>query len=181
MPIAVFGRKAFEVSSKKTYTFDGLQYGSSLSTESQDAAGKKPSTYTKGPELNTLSFKVMLDVMQGVNPRQELDDWEKIKDAAVAYPFILKNKPLGSSKWLLESVQLSNTIIDNLGNILAGEINLQFKEYVRAGKAKVTSTTGGGVNVQHQLLNNQDKEGAKRDNPNMKVAFQEKRWMYWNT
>ncbi len=56
-----FCRKSFEANSDKVYTFDGLSYSSSLQTEKQDALNSKPSTYIKGADLDSLSFKVKLD------------------------------------------------------------------------------------------------------------------------
>ncbi|MFO7153932.1 MAG: phage tail protein [Caldicoprobacter oshimai] len=184
MPIAVFGPKAFEVTQDKIYTFDGLQYTSSLNTEKQDAAGKKPSTYNKGPALDTFSITIMLDAALGVNPRREIEEWIAIKDAGVAYPFVLGNRPWGSNKWLLVEVQVIAQVIDNAGNILKAEISLKFDEYVRPGSAAAKSTSGGsskkssnktsapGIQLPPltgpvNLLGAQDKAVTKRKNPNM--------------
>lgn len=176
MPVAVFGKKVFQITQSKIYTFDDLQYGSSLDTEKQDAVGKKSSTYNKGPGLNSLSIKVSLDASLGVNPRREIEEWETIKDAGIAYPFILGSRPLGRNKWLLVDIQATTQVIDNAGNILAAELALKFDEYVRPGSASVskpsnkTYTPGvklpavtGDVNI----LGPQDKSGLKRTNPNM--------------
>jgi len=154
--IAVFGAKVFQVTSSKIHTFDELQYGSTLETEKQDAAGKKPSTYNKGPGLNSLSAKINLDVALGLNPRRELEEWEAIKDDAVAYPFILGGRPLGNHKWLLVDVQTDKLRIDNLGNILSGTLSLKFDEFVRPGSAgakKSGSKRTPGVSSQETAKN----------------------------
>jgi phage protein U len=134
MAIATFGTKVFQVSTSKMYTFNDFQYSSSLQTEKQEVLGRKPSTYNKGPDLDSMSFKIHIDAAFGVNPRVEMESWRAIMNAGVAYPFILGGKPLGSSKWLLVSVDESNVNIDNAGKILGVDIDLKFDEYVSAGK-----------------------------------------------
>jgi len=144
MAIAVFGNKMFVVTSSKIITFNDFQYGSTLETEKQDAAGKKPSTYNKGPGLDTLSIKIRLSADLGVNPRNQLGEWLKVKDAGVAYPFILGGKPFRPNKWLLVDVQASEGVIDNDGNFLALTLSLSFDEYVRPGSKTEKSTSGTG-------------------------------------
>jgi|GEM_PF-1214700 hypothetical protein len=181
MPIAVFGSKVFEITDSKIYTMDGLQYGTTLETEKQDAEGKKPSTYNKGPGLNSFSFTLKLDVTQGVNPRREMESWEQIKDASVAYPFILGRSPLGlGNKWLLVDIQASNSVIDNQGNMLKVDLQMKFDEYVRPGSAETSKSSSkksrGSKNVSVPGLEPmdyvssygpEDKTDYKRSNPGM--------------
>lgn len=187
MPIAVFGPKVFEVTQSKIYTFDGFQYSSNLNTDKQDAAGKKPSTLNKGPGLDAFGITIVLDAAFGVNPRREIDDWLAIKDAGIAYPFILGNRPFGQNKWLLVDVQATVQAIDNAGNILRAEVSLKFDEYVRPGSAAAKASAGGSSKKKSSgkasapgiklpplsgpvnLLGSQDKATAKRKNPNMTV------------
>lgn len=177
MPIAVFGTKAFEVTQNRIYTFENIQYGSTLSTQKQDSSGKKPSTYNKGPGLNTLSISIKLDVSLGVNPRKEIEEWEAIKDAGIAYPFLLGGRPLGKNKWLLVSVQAIMLVIDNSGNVLSAELELKFDEYLRPGSMSA-STSGGTYTPGIQLppvsgdayILSSDKSGLKRSNQNMPQA-----------
>lgn len=184
MSIAVFGNKIFQVTQDRIYTFDGIQYGSSLNTEKQDASGKKPSTYNKGPGLNSLSIKISLDVSLGVNPRSEIEEWESIKDAGVAYPFILGSRPLGKNKWLLVDVQATMQVIDSNGNVLAAELSLKFDEYVRAGSASASKSSqqasySPGIQLpsidDYNILSSQNTEvGLKRNNYRMTQAKMER-------
>lgn len=135
MSIAAFGTKVFEVSGEKIYTFQDFQCSASLQTEKQDSVGNKPSTYNKGTDLDSIGFKVKLDVSYGVNPRYEWEEWKSIMESSVPYPFILGGKPIGSNKYLLIGVKPSNFNIDNNGNILSLELDLNFDEYVRDGTA----------------------------------------------
>lgn len=177
MPIAVFGSKVFEVTDSKIYTLGDMQYSSTLETEKQDAEGTKPSTYNKGPSLNTFGFTLKLNAVYGTNPRSEMEDWERIKDAGVAYSFILGRSPLGlGNKWLLVELQASNLVVDNVGNILAADLALKFDEYVRPGAAKEKKDAKSKGNVifpgllqpdDEGTYGPEDKSGYKRDNPEM--------------
>jgi hypothetical protein len=177
VPIASFAGKVFQVNSDRTYTFSDFQYSAGLQTEKQDAEGKKPSTYNKGADLDSMNFKIKLDVSLGVNPRREWEEWQSIMNSAVAYPFILGNKPIGNNKWLLVSVNPGNFVIDNNGNILSMELSLQFDEYVRPGSAQASKQKMSSPGLSESeyeallsdILGSPDKANLKRDNPNMRI------------
>jgi len=141
MSIASFGTKVFEVSGDKIYTFQDFQCSASLQTEKQDSVGNKPSTYNKGSDLDTIGFKLKLDISYGINPRNEWEDWKTIMESSVSYPFILGGKPIGNNKYLLVGVKPSNFNVDNKGNILSMELDFSFDEYVREGTADTKKTS----------------------------------------
>ncbi|RCX20874.1 GpU protein [Anaerobacterium chartisolvens] len=179
MPIAVFANKSFQVSNRKLYTFNEFTTGGALQTEKQDVAGKKPSTYIKGSDLDTMSFNVPLDNSFGMDVREEYESWKTIKDARKAYTFILGNKPFGTNKWLLTSVALSDTTIDKKGNIIKGKLQLQFDEYVRAGSASASKSSSkksakgvsaGDKSILDALISGEDKAAQKRTNTNASIA-----------
>lgn len=175
MPIAVFAGKTFNVSSEKVYTFNEFNLSSSLNTESQDVDGKKPSTYVKGPGLNTMSFSIPVKISFGYYPLAEYESWETIKDKAIAYPFIIGGKPIGVNKWQLKNVSLNNTTADNKGTILSGVIQLEFEEYIRPGsKANSSSGSSPGVSsgsgIKYTDILPKDKGSQKRNNTNVTAA-----------
>lgn len=185
MAIASFSNKIFSINSNKIYTFSDLQYSTNYETEAQDVEGKKPSTYKKGSGLNAMSFSIKLDASFKVNPRKEITDWENIKASGTPYPFILGNKSLGSNKWLLKDVSVSDMNIDNAGKILSATLNLKFEEYVRPGsksnsssskKAKKSAGVKTSVKVDPKLLmpTTDEKATAKRTNVIMDEAVARK-------
>jgi len=104
-----------------------------------------------------------------------LEEWESIKDASTAYPFVLGSKPFGANKYLLVEANGSNFIIDNEGNILALDLELKFDEYVRHGSAAASKTSAksssGAVAVKTSVsspkpisYDSPDKSGLKRNN-----------------
>lgn len=180
MQIAIFAKKTFQVSSRKVYTFDEFATGSTLQTEKQDVAGKKPSTYIKGSDLDSMSFNISLNRSLGMNVRAEYESWKALEESKVPYPFILGGRPFGPNKWLLTSVNLNGVKIDGKGEIVSGVLQLQFEEYVRPGSAQASGTKSGGKapavkngsekDIGILLNTNTDKSTQKRSNPSAKVA-----------
>mgnify|MGYP000942291810 CR=1 FL=1 len=170
--IATFAGKAFQVDSNKIYTFSDFSYTSALKTEKQDVDGAKPSTYIKGPDLDSFNLTIKLDSSMGVNPRNEWGDWKRILYQKKAHPFILGGVPLNNAQWLLTSVSPSNVVIDNNGNIISLNLILKFEEYVRAGSKKDNSSGGTSVPELLKLLESQtysmpDNSNLKRENKQM--------------
>ena len=60
-----------------------------------------------------MSFEIPLKSSLGIDVRNEIEEWESIKERVQPSIFILGTKPLGNNKWLLLSTSTSNTIFDN--------------------------------------------------------------------
>jgi len=171
VPIASFAKKVFQVSSSRIYTISSLSWSGSLETESQEKLKSKPSTYIKGEALDTLSVEVVLRRDFKVDVRKEIEAWQAIKSKATPDYFILGTKPIGKNKWLLKSVGVSETQIDGKGNIVRAKLQLDFEEYVRAGKPQdKTKNVAKGVSLNltpsSYITNPPNKAENKRSNPN---------------
>lgn len=147
MPIAVFQKKVFQVSGNNKYLFDDLTWGSALNTESQEKLKSKPSTYIKGIALSTLNFSVPLRMDLGQDVRKEIESWEAILEKQAPDYFVLGTKPVGKNKWLLKSVGVSDTQVDNKGFLRKAVLKLDFEEYVREGKAEAKNNSSSSSNA----------------------------------
>ncbi|MBE1306041.1 hypothetical protein G4W71_18725 [Clostridium botulinum] len=134
MAIAVWGPMVFSVSLNKIYTFDGFSLSSSIDIEDQEREGSKPSTYIKGLNSDEISFTIPLIKQKKVNIRNEYINWINTQNKRIPYMLIINNKPVTSSKFLLTSVKLSNTLLDRKGDYFKATIEVTFKEFVRKGK-----------------------------------------------
>ncbi len=176
--IATYKNKSFQVSTNKKYIMNGIAWGGSLSTESQEKLGSKPSTYIKGASLDVLSFQITLKATLNLKVRKEIEDWEKIKLNAQPDYLIIGNKPLGVNKWLLKSTNASAVELDGDGNMIEAVLKLDFEEYVREGKAQQTknnSATTSFVNTQadQSIFDPPEKTSQKRNNNNAFTAYQD--------
>ena len=139
--IGSFANKVFKVSFNHLYTFDELTMNSELKIDEQEVDGNKPSTYIKGPGLDKVSLNVSLIKQKNIDVRNEIDEWKKIKDSKVPYHLIVGNRNLATYKFLLTNVDVSETKIGVSGEYLKAKVQLQFSEYVRAGKKEESTTT----------------------------------------
>lgn len=179
MPIAVFGKKVFQVSSKKVYTFDDFERSGTLETEAQETIGKRPATFIKFMGLETMSFSIKLDASLGVNVQQEYNWWINTRNSGKPQTFSIGGIPVTKNKWLLKSVAESDTIIDSRGKIKQTVLKLTFEEFVRAGtKPKDENNTPGKKSTTSKSKNNsknKTKKDKKRNNPNAKKAKKKKK------
>lgn len=168
MSVAAFQNKSFQVSGDRKYPLSSLEWGGSIDTEAQDKLQEKPSTYIKGLGLTTISFEVQLRSDFGVSVRTEIEEWEAIRDACKPDLFILGDRPLGRNKWLLKTVQASDTLMDGDGFLLRATLKLDFEEYVRAGSAKASTSAAAGttsvLTPDASIYSPTDKADQKRDN-----------------
>ncbi|MDU4598230.1 MAG: phage tail protein [Clostridium sporogenes] len=134
MAIAVWGPMVFSVSLNRIYPFNDFSLSSSIDIEEQEREGYKQSTYIKGLNLDEVSFSIPLIKQRRVNIRNEYIHWINTQNRRVPYMLIINNKPVTSSKFLLTSVKLSNTIFDKKGDYIRANIEVTFKEFVRKGK-----------------------------------------------
>lgn len=174
MAIASFGNKTFSVSNNRIYTFEEFSRTGTLNIEEQEVEGQKPSTYIKGSALDEISFKVTLFRQKGLDVRSEIDSWMAIKDSKVPYMLILGNKPVTTNKFLLTSVSESEASFDRNGNYLRVVIQLQFKEFVRAGAKKQENDTEANASSTKKSIkrgsSKKRRKSKKRTNKNVSTA-----------
>lgn len=182
MVVGSFGGKAFEVSLSKLNTPNKLNISSDLDTSTEEASGKKPTTTIKGSGLIKISAEVPLIASAGVNVQTEIDGWMTLKDAAVAYPFVLCGKAVSLNKFLLTSCSESDCVIVPINNepkLVKATLKLEWEEYLppRVQKHSTTSvakTAGaapGLIAVEtpaaYQTPTCTEKAEAKRNNVQM--------------
>lgn len=172
--VGKFGSKNFTVSRQKIYTFDGFTWSSKLETDKQNATGKKPTTAIKGAGLNSIKITLLLHRELGVHPRKEIEDWEKIKDAAVPNAFILGANPMGLNKYLVTDCSASKTVIDGNGDINSAELSLTFEEYLPAGKQVKSVAAGAKGNTRAAGLTVQNAYSVVTPTPQEKSQLKRK-------
>lgn len=163
--IGSFGSKTFSSSLNKIYTFEDMTENTSLNIEEQDVEGQKPSTYIKGPSLSDCSLTITLLRQKKVDVLSEINSWKNILAAAKPYPLVIGGKALSRYKYLIASISTSDVKIGPNGEYLFAKVQIQFKEYVRAGKNKEASK-----DKKPSGTSKEKKKTKKRKNPNVKKA-----------
>lgn len=136
MVIGTFGSKKFSVSSKKIYTFNGLELSTSINTEESENGSGKPTVKKTSGASDGLSFSITL-TNDNVNVRREIDDWINIQNKGTAYYMIFGKEKYGKNKWLVTSISVSDQEFLQNGIMRKATLNISFKEKV----VKRTATT----------------------------------------
>lgn len=129
--IGYFGAERFEITSNSVFTPNNdFQRTTAARFETLDRIGLKSLTEKIAPGLQQITFSIKVSAMLGLNPRQVLDRWVDLAEAAIPDVLVIGNKPLGSDLWLLKSATDAWEKIDGQGNILTATLSLTFEEYV---------------------------------------------------
>ena len=128
--IGSFGDVIFEVYPEKVRTFRDFQLQRSAKYAEHASHGHKGLLEFTGLSAATASFRIRLDAGLGINPKEELIALRGILTKHEAVLFILDGEPQGDGFWVLENLDESVEIVDNMGVLIAVEVSLKIKEYV---------------------------------------------------
>jgi phage protein U len=127
--IGSFGDIVFEVSTKKTKTFKDFERSGSARWNDHEVIGKKPKSEFAGPNLEEISYTILFKAELGINPIKELAKLRSMRDTGKVASFIIGGKPISTNYWSVQQLSESYKVIDNKGNILEAEVNVDLKEY----------------------------------------------------
>lgn len=124
--IGTLGDIVFETSAEKLLTFDGLMRTGEARLEEHAVIGRKPVIEYVGPALDKVSFNMRLDVMHGVNPRDEIKRLRDALGAGLVLPLTIGGEFYGD--FSIASLNEDNRRIDNRGNVLVAEVSISLTE-----------------------------------------------------
>jgi phage protein U len=128
--IGFFGDIIFETNDKRILTFQGFNRSSAGRWGKHDVIGRKPASEFIGPNLDKITFTVLLNGNHGVKPRYEMERWLYKERDGVAEPLVINNKGLGVDMWVVKSVSQMWNVILNKGEVLSGSVDVELEEYV---------------------------------------------------
>lgn len=101
-----------------------LKLSQKLKTEEKESekGGNKIVVRSLEPETLTVSYSAGFAV--GLDPRGEFDMLKKC--AGMQDKFVLGGQQISKTNFSLDEIELSNTILDNQGRILNGDLTLNF-------------------------------------------------------
>lgn len=128
--IGSLGNVIFEVSGEQLRTFDDFSRDGNSRFAKHDVLGIKPVKQFIGPDLDKIKFKIHLSAALGVNPVLEIETLREYMQNGESLTLIIGGKPVGSGKYTIESINESWTVVDNKGNIISIDADLELEEYV---------------------------------------------------
>ena len=132
-----------------------LELSQEINVEDQKSNSGQSKKVIKGLNSEELTIQYTTAFAIGVDPRGEFDMLKKC--AGKQDDFVLNGNIIGQDQFELDEVELSNTVLDDFGRILKGDITLKFNT------AKAPSNKGGKGKAKRKKKEKgaQDKKGKK--------------------
>jgi len=127
--IGYFDDLIFETSDSKILTISDMQRNAEALYEDHPSIGQKPQSEFLNPDLDTVTFTILLHSGLGVEPKAEADKWLTKCRSGVAGTLCV-GVPIGVDKWTIRSVSQSWDRILNNGKLISCKVNVTLKEYI---------------------------------------------------
>lgn len=127
--IGSFGDLTFKVSDKFVRTFDGMSWDFSAKYATHDRHISEDLLEYMGPEIETISFSMVLSVFLGVDPMEQIEILQKMVRKGYAERLVIGGKVYGSYKWVMEKGSVEMQKFDKHGNLWAAKVKVTLKEY----------------------------------------------------
>lgn len=128
----------FIASSVIVRTFDEFSRSGEGRWQQHDLIGQKPVLEFIGPDTEEISFKMLFRADLGVDPLDEIERLQEMRDEGTVFPLVIGGKTVGENFWVIKSVSHEVTYWSALGRPLSAEVSVTLEEY--AG-----NTIGGAV------------------------------------
>ena len=138
---ARWGPKGFTVTTWRLALMEGLTTTLNLKEDSEnDTSGTQP-TNTRGRELRPMSFSVTYLRAAGMDPRDQIDQWEK--ELGNAYPLLIGGQRFGAEKMKLTQVETTDILLGPTGEFLQARVSITLEEYSEGKTSKLVDNNTG--------------------------------------
>lgn len=132
MIVGAFGETVFEVSMLRVITFDGFKRTVKAKYASHEIIGRPAVLEFVGRELEEISLTIKLMSNLGVTPEEEALKIREMCQRGEPNFLIIGETVIGENEFVITEV--SESVNQWLGtNVMANQLDLNFKEYVPTG------------------------------------------------
>lgn len=124
-----FGSIVFETSDNKTLTYNELERSNSNRYAKHNSLGVKPKTEYIGPELETITFSIVLKTSLGINVDNTLAELKRIRDTPEVNKLIIGGKLIGTN-FVIKNMSEKYDVVDNKGKTQKATVNIELEEYI---------------------------------------------------
>lgn len=129
--IGNFGsRITFQTSDQRILTFSGMTQKVSGKYAKHSIQGQKDRPEFTGPGNRSVSFKIVLNVMLGIRPREVLSSIEAAVESGEAEYLVIGGRPVGNNRFYISSVSEAYDVVLAGGEIASATLNVTMEEYV---------------------------------------------------
>lgn len=123
-------RITFQTSDQRILTFSGMTQKVSGKYAKHSIQGQKDRPEFIGPGNRSVSFKIVLNVMLGIRPRNVLNSIEAAVESGEAEYLVIGGRPVGNNRFYISSVSEAYDVVLADGEIASATLNVTMEEYV---------------------------------------------------
>ena len=123
-------RITFQISDQRILTFSGMTQKVSGKYAKHSIQGQKDRPEFTGPGNRSVSFKIVLNVMLGIRPREVLNSIEAAVESGEAEYLVIGGRPVGNNRFYISSVSEAYDVVLAGGEIASATLNVTMEEYV---------------------------------------------------
>lgn len=129
--IGNFGKLiVFETSDSKVLNFNNFQKTVSANWGKHERIGKKPRSEFLNPELQSITFTIVLNAQHGVRPRKTLESIERAIESGRVESLVIGAAKVGKNKWKITQMSEAWDTILSHGELMKASLNLTLEEYL---------------------------------------------------
>ena len=123
-------RITFQTSDQRILTFSGMTQKVSGKYAKHSIQGQKDRPEFTGPGNRSVSFKIVLNVMLGIRPREVMSSiGPALQSGEAEYP-VIGGRPVGNNRFYISSVSEAYDVVLAGGEIASATLNVTMEEYV---------------------------------------------------
>lgn len=120
----------FETSDQKILNFNSFQRSVSANWGKHERIGKKPLSEFLNPELQEVTFKIVLDAQHGVRPRKTIENIEKAIETGQVEFLVVGAAKIGRNRWKIMKMSEAWDVVMNHGELIKATVSLTLEEYL---------------------------------------------------
>lgn len=129
--IGNFGKLiVFETSDSKVLNFNNFQKTVSANWGKHERIGKKPQSEFLNPQLQSITFTIVLNAQHGVRPRRTLESIENAIESGRVESLVIGAARVGKNKWKITQMSETWDTILSHGELMKASLNLTLEEYL---------------------------------------------------
>lgn len=138
----------FEVSEKKTQTFNNFTRTNEPRYNKHNVIGQKPKLEFVGAGADTISFDIIFKAELGINPDKQVAELRRYARGGYKGLFIRGSEPISVNYWVIKKLVETHKRIDNLGNVLEIHVTIELEEYEKEEEQKKKTVSSVQSNAQ---------------------------------
>lgn len=129
--IGSWGKKlVFSTSDKKILTFEKMSRTVSATWVTHSRVGRKDRSEFIRPDLQSVSFIIVLDATLGVRPREMLGTLTNAVEAGEVNTLVIGGKKVGSNKFKIKQASEAWDCVLTKGELAQAKVTLTMEEYL---------------------------------------------------